>query len=161
LPTTPFAATDPSLLLNIDLRNGLPSGWIMTGSGIFDPSNGYLPGTGNTSGVANTDVPVFASSAQMSSGTVAVRFQRTGVATDDSFGSNFWDSTGNTVNATSQNRQLFQMRSNSEECDDLDTAPTRPVLQCALRANDVRPTAFGDRPVVFDHMHLDVLQGLQ
>jgi uncharacterized repeat protein (TIGR01451 family) len=113
LPQTPFAATDPSLLLNLDFRNGAPAGWSNYGSGSFDPTNGYLPGTASANGIANVAVPVFASGSPLPSGTVAVRFQRTGVATDDSFGSNFWDSTGNTLNATTKSRQLFQMRANS------------------------------------------------
>src|SRR5271165_356459 len=56
LPQTPFAATDPSLLLNLDLRKGAPVGWGNYGSGVFDATNGYLPGTGSTNGIANTAV---------------------------------------------------------------------------------------------------------
>jgi uncharacterized repeat protein (TIGR01451 family) len=112
-PSIPFAAGDPSLLLDIDLRNGAPAGWSVSGSGTFDPTNGYTPGTDSASGIADTLIPAFASSASLSQGSFVIRFQRTGVSTDDSFGTHFWDSTGNTLNATTQSRQLFSARSNS------------------------------------------------
>jgi uncharacterized repeat protein (TIGR01451 family) len=145
LPQTPFASGDPSLLLNLDLRKGLPAGWTNYGSGVFDATNGYLPGTGGTNGIANTVVPAFSSAAPMPTGTVAVRFQRSGVATDDSFGLYFWDSTGNTRNATTQNRQLFQMRANSGNwsLQAAIQAATIPFLQIGLQTNSMsRPTYF-------------------
>jgi uncharacterized repeat protein (TIGR01451 family) len=112
-PQTPFASTDSSLLLNLDLRKGVPPGWTSYGFGTFDATNGYTPGTLSASGLANNSVPGFASTAEMPQGTVALRFQRTGVTTDNSFPPYFWDSTGNTLNAATQDRQLFIMRANS------------------------------------------------
>lgn len=146
LPQTPFAPTDPSLLLNLDLRKGPPAGWSNYGSGVFDATNGYLAGTGSTNGIASTAVSAFSSAAEMQTGTVAVRFQRTGVATDNSFGLYFWDSMGNTLNATTQNRQLFQMRANSGNWNlqAAIQAATIPFLQIGLQTNSM------SRPVYFN-----------
>lgn len=144
-PQTPFTTGDSSLLLDIDLRNGAPAGWVNSGTGTFDATNGYTPGFGSTSGLANTLVGAFASAAQLSQGTVAVRFQRTGVSTDNSFGSHFWDSTGNTQNATTQSRQLFEMRSSSGAwtLQALVAAGTIPALRILAQTNSMSgPTYF-------------------
>jgi uncharacterized repeat protein (TIGR01451 family) len=139
LPQTPFAPTDRSLLLNLDLRKGPPVGWSNNGTGAFDATNGYMPGTGSTNGIANTSVPGFSNATQMPTGTVAVRFQRVGVATDNHLGALFWDSTGNTLNAATQNRQLFVMRSNSGNWVIGATilAANIPLLQVALQTNSM------------------------
>jgi uncharacterized repeat protein (TIGR01451 family) len=145
LPQTPFAASDSSLLLNLDLRTGPPAGWINSGSGAYDSTNGYTPGFGTSSGLSNPMVTGFSSAASMPQGTVAVRFQRTGVATDNSFGNVFYDSTGNTLNATTQNRQLLQMRSNSGtwSLQVLEAAGQIPAMQVAAQTNSMsRPTYF-------------------
>jgi uncharacterized repeat protein (TIGR01451 family) len=110
-PLLPIAAGDASLLLDLDLRKGAPSGWTSTGSGTFDTTKGYTPGTAASAGVTNSAVAAFASAAALSQGSVAVTFQRTGVTIDDSFGTSFWDSTGAT--ATPTNRELFSMQSSS------------------------------------------------
>jgi uncharacterized repeat protein (TIGR01451 family) len=139
LPQTPFAANDPSLLLNMDLRNGAPAGWNNTGSGTFDATNGYTPGNDSASGLASTALAAFSRTSEMAQGTVALRFQRGGVATDDSFGTHFWDSTGNTLNAGTQNRQLFQMRSNSGNwtLQALVAASAIPYLNIRLQTNSM------------------------
>lgn len=146
LPQTPFAATDPSLLLNLDLRKGVPSGWTASGAGTFSATNGYTPGTLSASGLANSALSAFASTAEMPQGTVAVHFAREGVTTDNSFLPYFWDSTGNTLNAASQNRQLFTMRSNtgSWSLGAVIQAASVPFLQLAVRTNSMsQPNYFG------------------
>jgi uncharacterized repeat protein (TIGR01451 family) len=144
LPQTPFAATDSSLLLNLDLRKGIPAGWTSYGFGTFDTTNGYTPGTLSASGLANSSVPGFTSTAQMPQGTIALRFQRTGVTTDNSFPPYFWDSTGNTLNATTQNRQLFIMRSNSGNWvfAAVIQAASVPYLQFAFQTNSMTQANF-------------------
>ena len=139
LPQTPFVPTDPSLLLNVDLRTGAPAGWNNYGTGVFDPANGYSPGTGTANGIVNTSVGALSSADQMPTGAIAVRFQRDGVATDNSFAPYFWDSTGNTLNATTQNRQLLQMRANSGiwNIGLAVLAATIPYLQIALQTNSM------------------------
>jgi hypothetical protein len=146
LPQTPFAATDSSLLLNLDLRQGLPAGWTAYGSGVFSATNGYTPGTAGASGLVNASVPAFSSSAEMPQGTVALHFQRTGVTTDDTFPPYFWDSTGNTLNAATQDRQLFYMHSNAGNwaLGAVVQAASVPFLQLALRTNSMsQPNYFG------------------
>ena len=107
----PFASGDPSLLLNADLRKGVPPGWTATGSGTFDPVLGYTPGVGTGSGLTSNGLAAFANAAALPQGSVVAIFERTGVTIDDSFGTDFWDSHGDTQLTT--NRQLFTMRSSS------------------------------------------------
>lgn len=110
-PQLPFAAGDASLLLNVDLRKGVPPGWTATGSGTFDTTRGYTPGVGTTSGLTTNAIATFAGASALPQGSVVVIFERTGVTIDNSFGPNFWDSQGDTQLTT--NRQLLAMRSNS------------------------------------------------
>lgn len=112
-PRLPFAASDATLLLDLDLRTGAPAGWQTSGSGTFDATRGYRPGTGEASGISINALPTLSRAGQMRTGTLAMRLQRTGLSTDNSFGKHFWDSTGNTQNATTQNRQALFMRSNT------------------------------------------------